>query len=306
MLQRDRWRALLTSTGLLLLGILLGTSLCGSRPVCEWSVVVRPTDHSCGDATPRLVTTRLPQQPPSEPTALAAALFNYIEQPQLWCQRLAMLGGSARRGQHREVVDGHKFVCLDTDVAPRRPCLVYSLGGNDEWSFEMDVIQTFGCEMHTFDPSMPERSGRETHGAHLHALALAGADGVSWRGWRLRTLTSLRRQLGHERRQIDYLKVDVEGSEWAWLESDIESLRNVSQIGMEIHIGSKNVGHLRRIYAALYSIQEAGFRTVFSEPNRVWRRTQHVEGVREPVGLLYEMLWVRPCAVKSENIGEAN
>ena len=54
---------------------------------------------------------------------------------------------------------------------------------------------------------MPERPGRETHGAHLHALGLAGADGVNDKGWRLRTLTSLRRELGHERRQIDYLKV---------------------------------------------------------------------------------------------------
>jgi hypothetical protein len=32
-----------------------------------------------------------------------------------------------------------------------KKCIVYSLGGNNQWSFELDLLQQTNCEVHTFD-----------------------------------------------------------------------------------------------------------------------------------------------------------
>ena len=54
----------------------------------------------------------------------------------------------------------------------------------------------------------------------FHAIGLGGADqnfefkGKSYKGL---TLQSIMRELGHEGRVIDVLKIDIEGAEWAVL-----------------------------------------------------------------------------------------
>ena len=49
--------------------------------------------------------------------------------------------------------DGGKFVCGPDEYFRSRPCLIYSVGSNGDFSFETDVIRKFGCEVHTFDPT---------------------------------------------------------------------------------------------------------------------------------------------------------
>ena len=45
--------------------------------------------------------------------------------------------------------DTSKIVCgLNT---LRSPCVVYSIGSNNDWSFELGVLKSTSCEVHTFD-----------------------------------------------------------------------------------------------------------------------------------------------------------
>ena len=232
--------------------------------------------------------------PPADPAALAAALFSFVELPQRWCRRLVLLGGQtfSHRSRNVSAIDGNKLVCLDEPLRP--PCLVYSFGSRDEWSFESDVIRRLGCEVHTFDPSLTGAAApRHTHGAQFHALGLGGAARVTSRGWRLATLRDIRVQLGHLTHLIAYLKVDIEGGEWEWLE-EVGQLQDVLQIGMEVHLPKPMTpAALRRVYSAFRRLQQAGFRTVFSAVNPVFGRDSRVDGLKESVGRYYELVWVR-------------
>ncbi|XP_043203126.1 methyltransferase-like protein 24 [Amphibalanus amphitrite] len=232
--------------------------------------------------------------PPSDdPAVMAAALFSFIELPQYWCRRLTMFGGQTFSEDTAGSIDGNKFICLDEP--PALPCLVYSFGSRDEWSFERDVKRQLGCEVHTFDPSLSDsRTPKETHGAVFHSIGLGGSTRVNARGWKLATLRDLRAQLGHLTSLIAYLKVDIEGGEWEWLETEAEELQDVLQIGMEVHLPMPMTPIvLKRVYGVFRRLQKAGFRTVFSEVNRVWGRNLKVDGMEGNVGRYYEIVWVR-------------
>lgn len=228
---------------------------------------------------------------PRDPDALAAALFDYLENPQRSCRKLTLFGGKSFHGSGP--IDGDKFVCLDTDVAPPPGrCLVYSVGINNEWSFDRAMVR-YGCEVHAFDPSMTKYTRNVTEfGARFYRIGLGGRAEVRKNGWRMMTLSGLRAMLGHADRDIDYLKVDIESSEWGWLEGDAAGLRGVRQLGMEVHM-QMNPASLRRYYAVFRGLQAAGFRTVHSNPNRVFGRGKTVAGVPGKVGHLYELVWVR-------------
>ena len=204
-----------------------------------------------------------------------------------------MFGGhvyAAKTG--RGGLDGNKFFCLD--VPPRKPCLVYSFGSDDEWSFETEVIKQLGCEVHTFDPSLSgSNAPKDTHGAKFYQLGLGGRSEVTSSGWKMSTLGDIRQQLGHLDRNITYLKVDIEGGEWGWLEAEAELLQYVQQIGMEVHFPSLTADSFRRVYSVFRRLQAAGFRTVFSEANRVWGRHVKVSGLSDKVGRFYEIVWIR-------------
>ena len=44
---------------------------------------------------------------------------------------------------HHKQVDGDKFMCFDTIVRAKSPCLIYSFGINDDWTFE-DLMDSLG------------------------------------------------------------------------------------------------------------------------------------------------------------------
>ncbi|XP_037089644.1 methyltransferase-like protein 24 [Pollicipes pollicipes] len=190
-------------------------------------------------------------------------------------------------------VDGDKFVCLDEGRAPPPGnCLVYSLGISNEWSFDR-AITRYGCQVYAFDPSMTKYTRNTTEfGARFYKIGLGGRTETRKNGWHMMTLTGLRAKLGHLERTIDYLKIDIEGSEWNWLENDMAGLEGVSQMGMEVHM-KMNMKGLRRHYDAFWRIQEAGFKMIHSNPNRVYGRHSKVKGVKSKVGALYELVWMR-------------
>jgi Methyltransferase domain len=156
----------------------------------------------------------------------------------------ACLGGPCGR-------DESKITCGARHL--NHSCVVYSIGGNNQWQFEEDVLAHTNCEVHTFDcTGSIDRFDRKPDGVHFHHVCL-GTDnleapanctgtekcGETW------TLEKIQSQLQHDR--IDLLKADIEGYEWSLLESwwDQHQLeqngtsRNVvvlpHQIMMEVH-----------------------------------------------------------------------
>ena len=88
-------------------------------------------------------------------------------------------------------------------------------------------------------------------------------------GWRITTLASIRKFLLHSYRSIDYLKIDIEGDEWPFLEQmlqDGHSFLDIKQIGMEVHLlPFDRLDHYRSLIQRLESL---GYVRFFSRQNR--------------------------------------
>ena len=139
--------------------------------------------------------------------------------------------------------DESKMVCgLDLLKAP---CVVYSVGGNNMWSFELDILANTECEVHTFDCTGPLSRFDVPQNSKLtfHHTCIVPAN--SWsndrqmEGERL-DLQTVQKRLGH--RQVDLLKMDIEGFEWPilydWLDNSSSQSRELvlpMQILLEIH-----------------------------------------------------------------------
>ena len=125
----------------------------------------------------------------------------------------------------------------------QQPCVVYSVGGNNEWEFEQDMLRKTECEIHTFDCTgtksrfvVPKHPKLHFHYicVHTHHMAASGDNGEFW------TFGEIARFLNHTR--VDLLKMDVEGFEWplflSWADLDhsraSESLLPM-QILVEVH-----------------------------------------------------------------------
>ena len=146
------------------------------------------------------------------------------------CTDMARIGGDPSSDSR----DGEKAICGLARL--RSPCTVISLGSFNDFSFENDVLKHTPCHVATYDctvkqprPPVHERMryhsyciGRDT-GGRLHpmidyvaALRLAGlAPGA----------------------RPAYLKMDVEGSEWAVLPEMLRANRHLlpDQLSLELH-----------------------------------------------------------------------
>lgn len=123
----------------------------------------------------------------------------------------------------RAVLDGNKFACLDVELglAEARSCLVYSAGIHDDWSFEWDM-EAFGCDVVALDPSMHMVSGSQNGSIDFLRYGLAARSHQAVQnGWRLLTLEDLVQKMTHARRQVHYLKMDVESTEWSILRREV-------------------------------------------------------------------------------------
>ena len=139
--------------------------------------------------------------------------------------------------------DQSKMVCGLNQL--KAPCVVYSVGGNNMWEFELDVLSRTECEVHTFDCTgpisrfqVPQNSRLHFHHTCLVHSHSRGDDGAM-EGERF-TLGEITTKLSHER--IDILKMDIEGFEWPilyeWPELlDVRTSQSTlpMQILLEIH-----------------------------------------------------------------------
>ncbi|KAK3083994.1 hypothetical protein FSP39_006412 [Pinctada imbricata] len=164
----------------------------------------------------------------------AATLFHRLTQStQTRCDIQIRLGN---------VGDGGYDVC--EDQRPNPPCLVYSFGIRNDFSFDDDVARRYGCEVHSFDPGMERKSFRHSDKVFFYDTGIAGKDSDD-ANWRLRRLSSIKRELNHTNvsmidfsRRIDILKIDTEGAEWDALIDMHQTgeLGKIPQILLEFHL----------------------------------------------------------------------
>jgi len=154
--------------------------------------------------------------------------------------------------------DQSKIVCGLDELRKMKQddedCIVYSIGGNNQWAFENDILKNTPCEVHTFDCTGPVTRFKppKNDRLHFHHICLGtqhqeaakecpGTFVICGEVW---TLAEMQKRLNHHR--IDLFKMDIEGFEWSLFESWPE-LADASagkvvlpyQILVEIHFGTQ-------------------------------------------------------------------
>jgi hypothetical protein len=95
-------------------------------------------------------------------------------------------------------VDGDKFICLDAILTEKEPCLIYSFGINNEWTFE-DQMDKQGCSIYAYDHTIDAPAER---GNNIKFFKQGLGVGDS-----LKTLGDTVKDNGHSDTAITYLKV---------------------------------------------------------------------------------------------------
>ncbi|MGH6769282.1 MAG: FkbM family methyltransferase [Xanthobacteraceae bacterium] len=140
--------------------------------------------------------------------------------------------------------------------------IVYSFGIGEDVSFDLGLIDRYGCQVHAFDPTERSIAWAKANVDHLlwklHPIGIAASDGeaeftspaneahVSFfragnaaaRGQQsvnltVRSLPSIMRDLSHER--IDLLKMDIEGFEYEVIRAMLKTDIRPAQIAVEFH-----------------------------------------------------------------------
>jgi hypothetical protein len=192
--------------------------------------------------------------------------------------------------------DGHKAVCLDQFISPVYDnCLVYSFGINNQWTFD-EAMAKFGCQVHSFDPSMGVDDYDRSRHIHFHNLGLSGKNEVHpTTQWNMKTASSIYEMLGHQPTLIDVLKMDVEFYEWDAIPQMLRSgflAYKVKQLAVEIHFNANDTLETFRRYAGILQDLESTGRFVrfSSRPNPWLKRPISILGGEEDyVGM--ELTW---------------
>jgi Methyltransferase domain len=150
--------------------------------------------------------------------------------------------------------DTSKIVCGLQQL--QKGCIIYSIGGNNQWAFEVELYDLTPCEIHTFDCTGPKERFKpparisDRHFFHHICMATkAQPPPTTTQGEKVKhtivgameTLEGMQTMLGHT--SLDLLKMDIEGYEWPIFESwpeltDLEASSKVflpMQVLVEIH-----------------------------------------------------------------------
>lgn len=175
---------------------------------------------------PKLIVDQLLVNALGRPTAYWKMFdaFGPVVDP---CPQLRLLGEG----------DEEKRICWNEDVS-KEGCVVFSVGSNNQWTFEETVVAKTPCVIHTFDCTVaypnPPTSVKDR--VTFHKLCVGGKDGprkdmVTYRG-----LVEAAGGKGPS-----YLKFDAEGFEYetfAAFFQDAKSSEMPQQIALEVHFQS--------------------------------------------------------------------
>ena len=175
-------------------------------------------------------------------------------EPAFTCQHERRIG---------QMGDGGKWVC-DPHRIHKKSCLVYSVGSENDFSFEEAVWTMVSpeCEIHTFDPTIGEQPSNLPAGnIHFHPWGLAAQDdGV------FKTLPTIITELGHTGREIDIFKIDCEGCELNTYRGWFEGATNIRQIQIELHGGTEGRPPVQAQKLMLF-LKSNGYVIFHKEPN---------------------------------------
>lgn len=217
--------------------------------------VVGLTDHKIGHLTDSDITIM-------NETELMVTAHSYLDNADILCQRHIRMGF---------IGDGGWEICDDPGVRlPTQQCLVYSFGVVPYYSFEDDVARVYKCEVHSFNSNLEGEDLNRSNLITVHPYSIGRWSEITPSGMELYTLNDIKTILGHEKRNIDLIKMDIEGGEWPSLSGILleNQLSSVKQLLVEFHVGfPPNEERLRRSLRVLRSISEAGFRKFYVHKN---------------------------------------
>jgi len=159
--------------------------------------------------------------------------MNY--EPNFTCMHERRIGGNPDG-----MGDGAKWICDPHRIDSRR-CLVYSIGSNGDFTFEMGILKniSINCEIHTFDPKpwfgdyIPKHAQGKIF---FHPWGVVNGESLADSSNRhFKTLAESIKELGHIGQTIDIFKIDCERCEWFtytdWFSKEI----TMKQILVEVH-----------------------------------------------------------------------
>ena len=194
---------------------------------------------------------------------------------------------------------GDYNLCMDRGMMPdrRRGCLVYSVGINNDWTFD-ETMERYGCQVFAFDPSMNSSDHDHTANIHFYQLGIAAENVVKHptTGWKLLTLDSIYAMLQprHGDVIIDLLKIDIEGSEWEVIPQMFASgiMRKVRQFAFELHFyePASNVDYYRQGLGLIVLLERHGFRCFYSRHNPLFNIYEKLFDT--PLVLAFDMSFV--------------
>ena len=163
--------------------------------------------------------------------------------------------------------DGWKYTCGLRKIT--YPCVVYSFGSRGNMAFEKEILKLKPeCEIYIFDKdnfgtekwfSDPELSKH----VHFERAYIAKTENLNADPPRYNIFTIMKK---YNHNHIDILKVDIDGSEFELLSSDLPS---VGQMQVEFHFAPlhKSQNERKDFHQVVSNLESHGFRIFHKEVN---------------------------------------
>jgi len=218
--------------------------------------------------------------------------LRFVEQLQLWVRKRF---GHEFRVQVQLPLHLHGSTYGGWTIDPtgvNAESVVYSFGVGEDISFDLSLIETYGCHVYAFDPTpksiawvnrqdLPPQFHFFDYGIsdydgdvlfnppvnpdHVSYTLLARPETASVAlqvpVYQLQTIMDL---LGHAR--VDLLKLDVEGAEYAVLQQIGQLQVDITQLLVEFHHRFESVGW-RQTEAAIKLLNQGGYKTFYVSPS---------------------------------------
>lgn len=157
------------------------------------------------------------------------------------CSNLIQLG--TKRG------DGYKYMCLPADnrtdasaATKSKECHIISVGGNDNWKFEVAAADQLGCVIHTFDCTLPDGTPKHKprrDDIRFYNYCIDGESRSDSQGRQYLTYGDMLKTAGIQTPPA-YFKLDVEGFEYDIFTEMMQSPDLLpQQIQVELHWGTR-------------------------------------------------------------------
>lgn len=126
-------------------------------------------------------------------------------------------------------------MCDPEKLRSNPACLVYSVGSNNEFSWESAILNIAPhCEIHVFDHTVSHATNKPAT-VHFHSWGLSTSTEVELN---LFSLLDIVNALNHKGRTVDIFKIDCEGCEWNTFQSWFKAGIVIDELLVEVHAGT--------------------------------------------------------------------